>query len=240
MIFSRQATGDSQQSVIASTARRSGVLGLAFLLASCGSLPVVVEKPQNVSDPVAENAQQAAEVRLPNPYLQKRQSVPAAAQKRFNKALELMDARQWKQAEEPLLQITIDYPKLSGAYLNLGICYRQLGEHKLAQDYFAESIRANANNLEAYNWLALVKRENGEFAEAKTLYERALTLWPDHAKSHYNLGVLNELYLGDLQSASHHFGQYQKLLPEPDKRVAGWIKDLQRRINALAENKVTP
>ena len=236
MIFTRQ-------NVIARIARRSGVFAAVFLC-GCSSLPLIGEKQEQNSAPeiaVAEaHTVEALEARPENPYLQNRKSIPSVAHKRFNTALDFMDAQQWQKAEEPLLQLTIDYPKLSGAHLNLGICYRNLGKAKLAEDYFTESIRANPNNLEAYNWLALVKRENGEFADAKALYEKALAVWPDHSNSHYNLAVLNELYLGDLQSARHHFAQYQKLLPEPDKRVAGWIKDLQRRINALAENKVTP
>ncbi|MDM3872239.1 tetratricopeptide repeat protein [Porticoccus sp. W117] len=220
------------------------LFGMLFM-SGCGSLPLIGEKtpseePEQAVASSEQVVEQPAEVLPPNPYLQSRKSVPTAAQKRFATALEFMDSGEWQKAEQPLLQITIDYPQLSGAHLNLGICYRQLGKEQLAQDYFTESIRVNPSNLSAYNLLALVKREQGAFAEAKALYEKALAVWPYHPESHYNLGVLNELYLGDLQSASHHFGQYQKLLPEPDKRVAGWIKDLQRRINALAENKVAP
>ncbi|MCV6604174.1 MAG: tetratricopeptide repeat protein [Porticoccaceae bacterium] len=237
MIFSRQ------------TVINGKILALVcagLLLTSCGSIPLLSDnsEPEKVVEQVAESGEQAVaepqDIVPPNPYMESKKSVPAAAQKRFDQALAAMDKQQWQKAEQPLLQMTIDYPELSGAHLNLGICYRQLGKEKLAEDYFTESVRVNPDNLEAYNWLALVKREQGDFADAKVLYEKALAVWPYHPESHYNLGVLNELYLGDLQRARHHFAQYQKLLPEPDKRVAGWIKDLQRRIKALAENKVTP
>ncbi|UTW46091.1 tetratricopeptide repeat protein [bacterium SCSIO 12696] len=218
----------------------------ALLLTGCGSLPllsggdqaetVVENEPEESKQAVADEQSQASI----NPYLENRKSIPAAAQKRFAQALAAMDNGQWQQAEEPLLQITIDYPKLSGAYLNLGICYRHMGKPKLAEDYFMESIRANANNLDAYNWLALTKREGGDFKAAENLYQQALAVWPDHPESHYNLAVLSELYMGNLEQARHHFSQHQKLLTEPDKRIAAWIKDLQRRINALADNGATP
>ena len=172
----------------------------------------------------------------PNPYLENRKPIPAKAEKRFAAALAAMDAGQWQQAESPLLQLTIDYPDFSGAHLNLAICYRHLGKSKQAEDYFLQSISANGNNLNAYNWLALIKREQGDFQEADKLYQQALGIWPDHADSHYNLAILCELYLGDLQRARQHFMAYQKLQPQEDKQVAGWIKDLQRRINALAKN----
>jgi hypothetical protein len=49
--------------------------------------------------------------------------------------------------------------------------------------------------------------------------------------AHYNLGVLNELYLQRLDVALQNFETYQSLVGE-DKQVAMWIKDLTRRTAA--------
>ena len=60
---------------------------------------------------------------------------------------------------------------------------------------------------------------------------KAVTVSPDYALAHYNLGVLNELYLQRLEAALQHFETYQSLVGE-DKQVERWINDLQRRITA--------
>jgi hypothetical protein len=49
--------------------------------------------------------------------------------------------------------------------------------------------------------------------------------------AHYNLGVLNELYLQRLDDALMHFEKYQELGGE-DEQVGKWIADLKRRLAA--------
>jgi hypothetical protein len=60
---------------------------------------------------------------------------------------------------------------------------------------------------------------------------KAVTVSPDYALAHYNLGVLNELYLQRLDSALHHFERYQEIVGG-DEQVEKWITDLQRRVAA--------
>ena len=60
---------------------------------------------------------------------------------------------------------------------------------------------------------------------------KAVTVSPDYALAHYNLGVLNELYLQRLETALQHFETYQSLVGE-DKQVEKWISDLRRRVAA--------
>ena len=60
---------------------------------------------------------------------------------------------------------------------------------------------------------------------------KAVTVAPEYALAHYNLGVLNELYLQRLETALQHFQTYQSLVGE-DKQVAKWITDLTRRVAA--------
>jgi hypothetical protein len=60
---------------------------------------------------------------------------------------------------------------------------------------------------------------------------KAVTVSPDYALAHYNLGVLNELYLQRLDVALRHFEIYQSLVGD-DKQVEKWISDLRRRVAA--------
>jgi ABC-type Fe3+-hydroxamate transport system substrate-binding protein len=60
---------------------------------------------------------------------------------------------------------------------------------------------------------------------------KAVTVSPEYALAHYNLGVLNELYLQRLDVALQHFEIYQELVGN-DKQVEKWIADLKRRVAA--------
>ena len=77
----------------------------------------------------------------------------------------------------------------------------------------------------------MLLRRNGRFIEAEAAYLKAVTASPDYALAHYNLGVLNELYLQRLDAALQHFESYQRLAGS-DKQVEKWIADLKRRVAA--------
>lgn len=166
-----------------------------------------------------------------NPYLQNRPTVPGKAAALFDKANSAMAAGNWLQAEPLLQQLISAYPKFSGPYLNLGIVYLKLERplDEVAQQ-FAQAIQVNPNNLQAYNYLASLKRQQGLFQEAEKLYLQALAVWPEHPQSHINLGILYDLYLQDWDSARQHYLRYQALRTEPDPQVAGWLVDIERRM----------
>jgi len=77
----------------------------------------------------------------------------------------------------------------------------------------------------------MLLRRNGKFLEAEAAYLKAVTVNPDYALAHYNLGVLNELYLQRLDVALRHFETYQALAGD-DRQVEKWITDLRRRVAA--------
>ena len=74
-------------------------------------------------------------------------------------------------------------------------------------------------------------RRDGNFLEAEAAYLKAVTVSPEYVLAHYNLGILNELYLQRLDVALQHFERYQQLV-ESDKQVDKWIADLKRRVAA--------
>lgn len=186
--------------------------------------------PVEASAPVAAKTAEA----IPNPYLLSHPSVPGAAQKQHRKAIVAMGKKNWQQAEALLRQLTADYPGLSGPHLNLGLLYRQTDRLDAAEKAMVKAITVNPNNLDAYNQLAILKRERGAFAEAEVLYKKALAVWPQHPESHRNLGILYDLYMGQFDKALVHFENYRALITEPDPQLAGWIADLKRRQGKVA------
>jgi tetratricopeptide (TPR) repeat protein len=93
------------------------------------------------------------------------------------------------------------------------------------------ALQIDPNYAAALNQLGMLLRRNGNFLEAEAAYMKAVTVSPDYALAHYNLGVLNELYLQRLETALQHFETYQSLVGE-DKQVEKWISDLRRRVAA--------
>ena len=81
----------------------------------------------------------------------------------------------------------------------------------------------------ALNQLGMLLRRQGKFLEAESAYLKAVTASPGYALAHYNLGVLNDLYLQRLDAALRHYERYQALAGE-DHQVTKWIVDLKRRI----------
>lgn len=86
------------------------------------------------------------------------------------------------------------------------------------------------------NNLALLLREKGQFREAVTLLQKGIEHSPETAELHYNLAVIAELYLLDLELALAHYRRYRALTAETDQEaegqlVAGWIADLERRLD---------
>lgn len=210
------------------------LLALLLVLSACSSGP---KKP--AVDEAGQGASEAGASALlppgpptPNPYLASKPSISRQAQQSFNEAVAAMARKQWTQAETLLLRLTAQNPGLSGAFLNLGLVYEATGETEKAAQAFTQAIAANANNLDAYNQLGILKREAGDFTGAEEQYQQALTIWPFHPASHRNLGILYDLYMGRGEEALRHYQAYQQLLPEPDKVVNGWIVDLERRIGA--------
>ena len=152
----------------------------------------------------------------------------------FRASLEAIAQKRWDQAEAELLALTRQYPQFSAACLNLGIVSHVNGRSEGAQQSLRRALATNADNIEAYNYLAVMYRQQGRFAESEALYLQALARAPRHGDSHLNLGILYEVYLGDLAKAKSHYQSYQSLRAEPDRLVAGWIMDIERRQADLA------
>ncbi len=168
----------------------------------------------------------------PNPYLQSPQKLNDQGLVSFNDAVAAMQQKNWDHAEAALKQLAEKNPKLSGVYLNLGIVYRNKGNNEKAAVEFNRAITANTKNVNAYNQLAVLKREAGDFAAAESLYKKALAVWPFYPEGHKNIAILYDLYLSKPEQALPHYQAYQQLLAAPDKQVDSWIAELQRRLNA--------
>ena len=193
-----------------------GLLGFALLVAGCAGGPST--KPSTAN---AEPGDETAEIR----------EVPPEAQTLYEQATAVMAAGDLVEAEFRFQEFVLQYPDYPGAHVNLAILHSGNGNEKAAEDSITDALLLDSEYAPALNQLGMLLRRQGKFDDAEAAYLRAIDKQPDYALAHYNLGVLNELYLQRLGPALSHFERYQALTGE-DKQVEKWIVDLKRRLEA--------
>ena len=191
-----------------------------LIVAGCASSgPKPVPGSEAKSRPVAGSAQEAAP------------EIPAQARTMFEQAAAVMASGDFLDAELRLKEFLLRYPNFPGAHVNLAIIHSQNGNEAAAQAAINSALALDPDHAAALNQQGMLLRRNGKFIEAEAAYLKAVTASPDYALAHYNLGVLNELYLQRLDAALQHFERYQELAGS-DKQVEKWIVDLKRRVAA--------
>ncbi len=203
-------------------AMRLLVPAAVLVVAGCASSG---PKPADRDRPEVENAAAGAAAAQVWP------EIPPQAQTLFEQAVAVMAAGDFVDAELRFKEFLLQYPAFPGAHVNLAIIYSQNGNDEAAQSAIDAALALNPNHAPALNLQGMLFRKNGKFIEAEAAYLKAVTASPDYALAHYNLGVLNELYLQRLDAALQHFEIYMQLVGG-DKQVEKWIADLRRRVAA--------
>jgi Flp pilus assembly protein TadD len=157
--------------------------------------------------------------------------VPTEAQSLFEQAVSVMATGDLLEAELRFEEFVLLYPDYPGAHVNLAIIHAKNGDDEAAGGSISDALIIDPTYAPALNQLGMLLRREGRFAEAESAYLRAVETDPDYALVHYNLGVLNELYLQRLDKALAHFEMYQSL-GGSDEQVEKWIVDLKRRLDA--------
>jgi tetratricopeptide (TPR) repeat protein len=156
-------------------------------------------------------------------------SAADATEASFRQALQLMQARDYTQAEPLLAELTRKQPQLAGPWLNLGILYARTQRRVEAIQTLRQGLGLNPKSAPAQNQLGILLRETGQLQAAEQAYQAALSAAPDYANAHLNLGVLYDVHLKQPALALKHYEQYRQLAPADSARVAVWIADLKQR-----------
>lgn len=122
-------------------------------------------------------------------------------------------------------------PALAATLAEQGRQALEQGNAVAAKRAWRQAVELNPADPVVVNNLALLLVEDRSFVEATSLLARGLEHSPRVAELHYNLGVIAELYLLDLQKALAHYQRYREFSEAEDQAVAGWIADLERRLD---------
>jgi tetratricopeptide (TPR) repeat protein len=202
----------------------------ALLLQGCATKST---KPERPTAPTKTPATQPA----PEPVKPADKGDPEG---RFAEALALMKQKKAPEAEAAFLALSKDFPEFSGPQTNLGILLAKSGRRDQAIAAFTRAATANGQNASAFNWIGIVNREAGQYERAREAYEKAISIKPDYAAAHLNLGLLLEDHLKRPADAVQKYRDYFRLTGNKDLRVLPWIAEVEARQAKAEAAPVTP
>jgi len=150
----------------------------------------------------------------------------------YKQVAQLDKLKKYVQAIKLLDGVQLKYPQLSGPDYQKARIYFSQKKFDLAIKSVDLSLANNSRNYYSLNLKGVILREQGKFDEAREMYFLAIEAYPAYPASHLNLGVLADIYLRDLPLALLQYREYMKLTSNQDKKVANWVLELERRINA--------
>ena len=115
-----------------------------------------------------------------------------------------------KNLYEKFLEID---PNHAAAHSNLGIIFKQSGDHQKAKKCYEKAIEINPKFLDAHNNLGNLYKELGETLNAKSCYEKAIEINPNYIDAHFNLANLFK-ELGDHQKAKKCYEKVIEINPK--------------------------
>ncbi|NNE63965.1 MAG: tetratricopeptide repeat protein [Gammaproteobacteria bacterium] len=130
-----------------------------------------------------------------------------------------------------LEKLSQETPGLEYIFSNLGIAYFNQNQYEQAEVAFERAISLNKDDAVAYNHMGILTRMRGEFQKSRQHYERAISIDDEYAAAQLNLGILFDIYIQDIKQALTQYRKYQTLTNNENKTVAGWIVDIERRLN---------
>ena len=196
------------------TPHRCSVALLCAFVAACGGAPA--------TKPDATSASEVVSV------------VPEQVAQEYANAQTLMSVEDYEGAAqilEPLALSATEYPAVA---TTLAIAWRHLERDDDALATLQSALTVHDGYAPGWNEVGILHREAGRFADAEAAYLKAVTVSPEYALAHFNLGILLDLYLGQHARALEHYQTYQSLVPDEDKQVKRWIADISRRIERSA------
>ncbi len=218
------------------------ILLAVFLLSSCSSIPGissgVEEDPKQVQKEISDGSNGTSETseQLGTPFngvdpmadIQ----LNAEIKKSYKDVAEFNRLKKYHDAIFLLNKIKGKYPQLSGPDYQKARIYLNQGSLDDALASIQLSFINNKRNYYALNLKGIILKEKGLFEEAKNVYLDAISIYPPYPNSHLNLGVLSDLFMGDLGLALIQYREYLRLTGNQDKSVTNWVVELERRINA--------
>jgi len=146
----------------------------------------------------------------------------------YRKAILLLNKNQLDTAKDIFLKLKSTRPELAGPYANLAIIALKQNQPDKALELVKTSLIRNDKLPQALNLLAYIEQENGEIKSAEKHYLEAIKYNQNYALAHFNIALLYDIYLQNVDKAIPHYERYMKLINNKDKTTADWVEQLKR------------
>jgi tetratricopeptide (TPR) repeat protein len=107
----------------------------------------------------------------------------AVYDQKFQEAMELMNAFQFKQAQDLLSQCYIEYPNDVQYLSKLAYCYFQSGRYKDSRMFYGEVLKNDSLNTNAISTLGSIYERESNYPQAQKQYQKLIEI--DSTNSYY-------------------------------------------------------
>ncbi len=149
-------------------------------------------------------------------------------QEKYKNAVILLKKGKLDAAKNIFLEFKSDRPELAGPYANLAVIALKNNEPGKALELVKLSLTRNPKLAEALNLLAYLEQISGEIKSAEKHYKEAIANKNNYAIAHYNIALLYDIYLQDIEKAIPHYERYMSLTNNKDKSTADWLEQIKR------------
>lgn len=145
----------------------------------------------------------------------------------YQLALLELDKKNYSKAQSLLLNLNKENPQLAGPLANLGLLHLMQQELGKAEAYLSRALELNSKMPEALNLMGLLSTHNRKIRDAESYYQLALKHKADYSNAHYNLALLYDVYLQNIEKAVQHYRQYLQLIDNTDEETKSWLEQLE-------------
>ncbi len=157
----------------------------------------------------------------------KTNGISKSARDKYRSGITALNNNELSKAQRVFNEFIRNNPDLAGGYSNLALVYFKKNEYKKSFKFVNKAIELNPKQAQALNLRAQLYILNGKIHKAKNDYLLAIKSKPNYANAQYNIALLYDIYLQDIELAIKHYKLYMSLLKKKDEGTLEWVKHLQ-------------
>lgn len=144
----------------------------------------------------------------------------------YQQALRYLIDSEPGRAEKGLRQLRRKYPAVMEVNFNLALAHSQQHKFAQAEEVLAVVLRDAPNTAPAHNLAGFIAMSEGQFHEAQQHYQKAIDIEPGYANALYNMALLHDVYLQNIEVAVDFYTRYLAQV-EGDSETEDWIQHLR-------------
>lgn len=151
----------------------------------------------------------------------------------YRDAIVALNNNELEKAEALFKQMTHIDQDMAGPWANLALIKLKQEDYTAAKQYVGTALSKNPNMAQALNLSGTIELKQGKIKQAQKSFEEALRHKPNYALAHYNLALLNDIYLQDISVAVKHYKLYLTHTSKKDKQTQDWLESLEATLDNM-------